>query len=106
VESTFHVCVVHRPKPNNTIYLLSTGIGLSTVKFLARAGAKVYLAARNESKAIAAIEELKKDGLGPKGGEVIWLKLDLNDPAGTKAAAEEVLVREKRLDILVNNAAL
>ncbi|EIN08062.1 NAD(P)-binding protein [Punctularia strigosozonata HHB-11173 SS5] len=84
----------------------NTGIGLPTVKFLARAGAKVYLAARNEAKATAAIEGLKKEGLGSKGGEVIWLKLDLTDPTLTKAAAEELLAKEKRLDILINNAAL
>ncbi|EIN08790.1 NAD(P)-binding protein [Punctularia strigosozonata HHB-11173 SS5] len=84
----------------------NSGIGLQTVKFLARAGAKVYLAARNEAKAAAAIEQLKKEGLSSKGGEVIWLKLDLTDPALTKAAAEELLAKEKRLDILINNAAL
>ncbi|KAH9477403.1 Short-chain dehydrogenase [Psilocybe cubensis] len=82
------------------------GIGLATVRHLARAGAKVYLAARDESKATGAIAQLEHEGLGPGNGEVIWLKLDLSDPRDAKKGAEEFLKRESRLDILVNNAAL
>ena len=80
--------------------LHSAGIGYSTVKHLARHGAKVYMAARNQSKAEAAIAQLKADGLGPGNGEVIWLELDLVDPKNAKKAAEEFMKRETRLDIL------
>ena len=31
----------------------------------------------------------KEDGLGPGNGEVVWLKLDLEDPRNAKKAAEE-----------------
>lgn len=76
------------------------------------------MAARNESKAKAAIERLLAEGLGTNAGrfdykcshrvptvclglgEVIWLKLDLASPRQTKEAAEYILSREKRLDIL------
>ena len=78
----------------------SAGIGFATVQHLARAGAKVYLAARNESRATGAIARLEQEGLQPGDGEVIWLKLDLSDPRDAKKAAEEFLKREKRLDIL------
>ncbi|KDR76489.1 hypothetical protein GALMADRAFT_246863 [Galerina marginata CBS 339.88] len=84
----------------------NTGIGLATVRHLARAGAKVYLAARDESRATGALAQLEHDGLGPGNGEVVWLKLDLSTLKEAKQAAEEFLKIEKRLDILVNNAGL
>ncbi|KAJ7612418.1 NAD(P)-binding protein [Mycena rosella] len=82
----------------------NTGIGYSTVKFLARRGAKVYLSARNESTATDAIARLEKEGLG--SGQVVFLKLDLIDPRLAKKSAEDYIGKEKRLDILVNNAGL
>jgi len=82
------------------------GTGFGTVKHLARRGAKVYMAARNETKATEAIARLKSEGLEPGNGEILWLKLNLSDPRDAKKAAEEFLAMEKRLDILVNNAAI
>ena len=78
----------------------STGIGYWTVHRLACSGAKVYIAARNESRATEAIKKLKAEGLSPGNGEIVWLKLDLSDIRGTKLAAEDFLRKEKRLDIL------
>jgi len=82
------------------------GIGYATVKFFARAGAKVYLAARNAQAALKAIESLKSEGLEPGNGEIFFLKLDQSNWRDVKASAEEFLKRESRLDILVLNAAL
>ncbi|KAJ8073760.1 hypothetical protein PM082_012038 [Marasmius tenuissimus] len=82
------------------------GIGYGTVLHLARAGAKVYLAARDETKANEAIAQLTREGLQPGNGEVVWLKMSLDDPREAKKAAEELMGREKRLDILVNNAGV
>lgn len=62
----------------------------------------MYLAARSEEKANDAIERLEKEGLGPNAGEIVWLKFDLTDPTKAKQAAEWVLGREERLDILGN----
>ncbi|KAF7983225.1 hypothetical protein HWV62_23514 [Athelia sp. TMB] len=76
------------------------GIGYQTVKQLASRGAKVYLGARSEAKAAAAIQKMHDEGLGNRPGEVVWLDLDLADPRQAKAAAERVLAREQRLDIL------
>ncbi|KAG2034783.1 hypothetical protein BDR03DRAFT_964012 [Suillus americanus] len=78
----------------------NAGIGYSTVKHLARRGAKVYMAARNQIKAEEAIAQLKADGLGPGNGDVIWLELDLKDPRNAKKAAERFMKLEKRLDVL------
>jgi len=47
----------------------------------------VYIAARNEDRANAAIEDLKKT----TEKEAIWLKLDLSSLKCIKAAAEEFL---------------
>ncbi|KAF4615740.1 hypothetical protein D9613_012461 [Agrocybe pediades] len=89
----------------------NSGIGYATVRVLARRGAKVYLAARSEERARAALAQLADEQRNAPGstvpyGEVEWLKLDLSDIRQTKAAAEEVIRKEKRLDILVNNAAI
>ncbi|KAF9559293.1 NAD-binding protein [Agrocybe pediades] len=82
----------------------NAGIGYSTVQFLARKGAKVYMAARSEAKALEAIRQLEAEDLW--GGQVEWLRLDLSDMRQTKEAALEIFEKEKRLDILVNNAAM
>jgi len=82
----------------------NTGIGYGTVQFLALKGAKVYIAARNEQRALDAIRQLEEEGLGD--GSVEWLKLDLSHPRLVKRSAEEFLEKETRLDILVNNAAI
>jgi len=81
------------------------GIGFATVQQLARRGAKVYMASRNEEKCKAAIERLQKESLEPGKGQVEFLKLDLVDPRGAKQSAEDFMTKEERLDVLVNNAA-
>jgi len=78
----------------------SRGIGLETVRHLARAGAKVYLACRSEKATSDAIQELRSAGLAPGNGELVSLKLDLSDPKEAKRAAEQFLKLESRLDIL------
>ncbi|KIY47879.1 NAD(P)-binding protein [Fistulina hepatica ATCC 64428] len=82
----------------------NTGIGYMTARNLARRGAKVYLGARNESKATGAIAQMEAEGLGT--GQVIWHKVDLSDPRNAKQAAEEFMRREARLDVLINNAGI
>ncbi|RPD65672.1 NAD-P-binding protein [Lentinus tigrinus ALCF2SS1-7] len=84
----------------------NSGIGFATVQHLARKGAKVYLTARNEERAKAALERLNAEGLAPGNGTVVWLELDLSDPRKAKKSAESFLEKETRLDVLVNNAGL
>ncbi|KAJ7323334.1 NAD-P-binding protein [Mycena albidolilacea] len=81
----------------------NTGIGYATIQMLARKGAKVYMAARDEGRATAAIKQLQSEDI--KDGSVHWHKLDLSDPRAAHKSAEEFLRKEQRLDILVNNAA-
>lgn len=81
----------------------NSGIGFATVQFLARKGAKVYMACRREEAYKDAVRQLENAGLGD--GTVRWLHLDLSDPRHASSAAEELLKKEDRLDVLINNAA-
>ncbi|KAJ7499834.1 NAD-P-binding protein [Mycena latifolia] len=82
----------------------NSGIGYATIQMLARKGAKVYMAARNEEKATEAIRKLESEGIND--GSVHWHKLDLTDPRAANRSAKEFLEKEQRLDILINNAAM
>jgi len=74
---------------------------------LALHGAKVYLGARTDKKATAAIARLETDNPSLKGrGLVVWLPLDLTRPADVKKSAENFLAKEERLDILGIQASL
>jgi len=77
----------------------SGGIGLGMAQGLAKAGARVIIAARNAQKSAAAVESLK--ALGSDG---FALALDVTDEASVQKAFDEVAARCGRLDILVNNA--
>lgn len=80
----------------------NTGIGKETTKALLAHNAKVYVAARSQEKAEVAIKDLKDS----TGKEAVFLKLDLTDLKSVKAAAEEYLSKETKLDVLFNNAGV
>ncbi|KZT34504.1 NAD(P)-binding protein [Sistotremastrum suecicum HHB10207 ss-3] len=82
----------------------NSGIGYETIKILSKCGAKVYMGARNEGRAAAAITRLESEGV--ESGKVSWLRLDLADPRLAKKAADEFKTKERRLDVLINNAAI
>lgn len=65
----------------------NAGIGKETCKQLLLKGAKLYLAARSESKAQSALDELEKE-TGRKG---IFLQLDLSDLDAVKKSAQRFL---------------
>jgi len=65
----------------------NAGIGRETCKQLLLKNAKVYLAARSESKAQAALDELEKE----TGKKAIFHRLDLGDLDATKKSAQEFL---------------
>ena len=68
---------------------------------LSEHNAKVYLCARSEQKAVAAIEKLKQ---ATGKDNVHFLKLDLADIPSAAAAAKELLTKERKIDILFLNA--
>ena len=65
----------------------NTGIGKESVKVLLQRNAKVYLAARNRTKAREAIDQLKEE----TGKEASFLELDLASLEKVRSAAEEFL---------------
>lgn len=76
----------------------SEGIGLATVRELARAGASVVLTSRSAERAAAVAAEC--------AGEVVGLPCDVRDEASVAALLETITERFGRLDIVVNNAGL
>jgi len=79
----------------------SQGIGRATSRYLAAAGAKVAVAARNAEKLASLVTEIET-----AGGAALAVPLDVADPAQVKSAFQTVLAKFGRLDILVNNAAI
>lgn len=79
----------------------SQGIGRETALALAEAGAKVAVAARNEEKLAALVNDITAGG-----GEAFAVKMDVADLEQVKAGFKQVVEKFGRLDILVNNAAV
>ncbi|HVM32322.1 MAG TPA: SDR family oxidoreductase [bacterium] len=76
----------------------TSGFGLETAKRLTRAGWRVYGTYRNPHK-LDALRALAREG-----GEVFPLFMDLNRPATVTQGFRRLARKEKRLDLLVNNA--
>lgn len=81
----------------------NTGIGFEAAKVIATKGARVLIGCRDPRKATDAIERIKRDDAN---AEVAHLALDLANLASVRAAAEQVLEQETRLDLLINNAGI
>jgi NAD(P)-dependent dehydrogenase (short-subunit alcohol dehydrogenase family) len=82
----------------------NSGIGKETVVALARDGAKVVIAARNPSKAAAAVKEVEeRTGAGDR---VATMPLDLASFASVQSFSTAFHERYDRLDVLVNNAGI
>ncbi len=79
----------------------NVGIGLETAVGVAGLEATTVLACRNEAKATAAAAEVTQRTWND---DVHVVRLDLGDLDSVRAAAEEILRRWERLDVLVNNA--
>ena len=83
----------------------SSGVGKELAQILYSHNAKVYVAARSQSKADAAISSIKT-AFPDSTGELVYLHLDLDDLTTIKKSAEDFLSREKKLDVLWNNAGV
>jgi 2-deoxy-D-gluconate 3-dehydrogenase len=77
------------------------GIGLGMARGLARAGARVVVAARNADKSKAAVRELEA-----LGAEAHAIQADVADETSVERLVAATLERCGRLDILVNNAGI
>ncbi|KAF3003771.1 hypothetical protein E8E13_009981 [Curvularia kusanoi] len=83
----------------------STGVGKELARLLYSRNSTVYIAARSAEKANSAISWIKEHHPNSTG-QLHFLMLDLNDLRGIKSSAEEFLSKEKRLDVLFNNAGV
>ncbi|EDU48246.1 FabG Dehydrogenase with different specificities related to short-chain alcohol dehydrogenase [Pyrenophora tritici-repentis] len=83
----------------------NAGLGKQTIAYLsAHNPARIYLAARSESKAREAVTSIKSSV--PNACEIVHLPLDLTSFTSIAEAASTFKARESRLDILVNNAGI
>lgn len=79
----------------------NSGLGYVTARELARRGARVVLACRDETRGRAAEDLLRHE---VPGADVRLAPLDLSDLASVRAFADGL--PEERLDLLVNNAGV
>src|SRR3954454_15192024 len=79
----------------------SQGIGRACALELARAGATVALAARNETKLADTAAEI-----AAAGGTAAVFALDVANEDSIKSGAKAVLEKFGKIEILVNNAGI
>lgn len=79
----------------------SSGIGAATARKLAAQGMIIALAARRKDRLDVLAAEIIAGG-----GQAIALETDVTDPASCNAAAEHIIARFDRIDVLINNAGL
>ncbi|MEP2989004.1 MAG: oxidoreductase [Parasphingorhabdus sp.] len=80
----------------------NAGLGFETAKILAGKGARILLACRSKDRANSAIDSIKIDH---PDADLKFIELDQADLASIQKAAQAVR-KEKRLDVLVNNAGI
>jgi len=79
----------------------NSGIGRATALAFARDGAKVVIAARRETLALAVVEEIKKDD-----GEAVFIKTDVSQQLQVQNLFNKVKKIYGRLDFAFNNAGV
>jgi 3-oxoacyl-[acyl-carrier protein] reductase len=79
----------------------SQGIGRACAIELAKAGATVVVAARNEAKLAELVAEIEA-----AGGKAAAFALDIASEDSIHSAAREILERFGKIEILVNNAGI
>ncbi|XP_066982286.1 retinol dehydrogenase 14-like isoform X3 [Macrobrachium rosenbergii] len=81
----------------------SAGIGKETARDLARKGARLILGCRNIPKATKVAEDIRNT----TGNEDVHVKqLDTSSLASVRKFANEILVEEERIDVLILNAGI
>jgi NAD(P)-dependent dehydrogenase (short-subunit alcohol dehydrogenase family) len=81
----------------------TSGVGRSAARRFARLGADVILLARDSQKASVTADDIRDPATG---AEIDIVQCDLSSFASVRSAAESVLARHDRIDVLVNNAAV
>ena len=77
----------------------SSGIGLATAVFLSKKGSRVYASVRDFGKKDNLVAAAEKEN-----ASVEILQLDVTDDESVTKAVEQVIAKEGRIDVLINNA--
>ncbi len=81
----------------------TSGVGYALTESLLRKGAYVVMFNRDETKSKNVIEKLKNE---TGSTSIDFIKVDFSSMESVKEAANEFTKNYKRLDVLINNAAL
>lgn len=81
----------------------NTGLGYETTRYLCQKGVKVVMACRNESKAMAAKQQLEEE---LPDARLDFLPLDLSSLESVRQFADAFRSKYDRLDLLINNAGI
>lgn len=81
----------------------SSGIGLSTARALARAGAHVAIAARHEGRLQEALDEIKAVSVRPTQ-TLLSVPMDITSNESVEVGTQRALSELGDLDIVINNA--
>ena len=89
---------------NKTAFITGAnkGIGFGISKHLGLSGWDIIIGARSESRATAAISELKSLGIHVLG----WVNIDLADLDSVKEAGKQICEQYPMVSLLVNNAGI
>ena len=79
----------------------SSGFGMLAALRLASAGCCVYATMRDPLKRVALDEEARRRGCS---SNVRVCALDVADPSSVRIVVDEIVAREGRIDVLINNA--
>lgn len=79
------------------------GLGLETARELARKGAHVVMAVRNQQKANEAVSNIRAT---VPDASLELVALDLGSQASVHEAAEAIVGEHERIDLLINNAGV
>ena len=77
------------------------GLGMGMARLLCSKGAIVYIIDIDEKKGEEAVAALKADN-----GRAYFIKMDITKEDEWKAAIDQITCKEKRIDVLVNNAGI
>ena len=94
------------PEQTDRIALVTganTGIGFEAARALARKGAHVALACRNEEKGQDALNRIRRE---TPAANVELLSLDLASLDSVRSCAADFQAKHQRLDLLINNAGV
>ncbi|KAJ6015190.1 short-chain dehydrogenase [Penicillium herquei] len=106
-KPTFGLSSIPPQKDRVVIITGSTsGIGLELARLYYDAGATVYMAVRNETKAKDTIKAIMEESTSAAPGKFHVLRIDLSDLSTIKPFVTEFLSQESRLDLLHNNAGV